>query len=155
VITAVAVLLISFVAAACVLRLGLAQHPTVLCVLSIAGAELAFFTIAIQVAAPLLVQAPASPVPGNWTAYFLAMAHFFNSNVPYPFYWTPAWMYRVGILTPLIAVGGVTAVAFAAAVRRARPRIALISGGVGLGATVAYVALAAMAASNTWSGVAL
>jgi hypothetical protein len=148
VISAVAVLLITFVAVACVLRLGLARHPSALCVLSIAGAELALFTIAIQAAAPLLVEWPAAPTPGIWTTYFLAMAHFFNSNAPYPFYWTPPWMYRVGTLTPLIAVGGITALAFGLAARRARPRIVLVSGGLGLGATVAFVALAAMAARN-------
>lgn len=153
--SAVAVPLITFVAVASVIRLGLARHHSVLCVLSIAGAELALFTIAIQAAAPLLVEWPAAPTPGIWTTYFLAMAHFSNSNAPYPFYWTPPWMYRIGTLTPLIAVGGVTALAFGLAARRARPRIVLVSGGIGLGATVAYVALAAMAAGNTWGGLAL
>jgi hypothetical protein len=98
---------------------------------------------------------PVSTLPGIWTSYFLAMAHFINSAAPFPFAWSPPWLYRVGTLTPLTAVGGAMAVGFGLSARGFGGRRALASRVVGVAAVVAYAALAVMAAHDTSFGIPL
>ena len=153
-IDAAIVLLVCLAAVVSVIGLfRLWRHPRSLVQFSVAGAALACLTITIQLAAPLLAQVPASQLPYIWSSYFLAMAHLMDPAAPFPFFWSPQWLYRVGTLTPLIAVGGVMAVVFGLAARRAGDRSVPISSLVGLSAIAAYVGVAVMAARAAWFGV--
>jgi hypothetical protein len=133
---------------------GLRRNPRACAGLSIAGATVAAVVLAVQIAAPaaggLLLTWPQMS-----THYYLAMAHFFKPEFPYPFFWSPAWAYGVGALTPLIAAGGVVAVAAGYAAFRAGVRAAAAPIVIGLGAIVVFVTAAVLAAHATWYGVAV
>jgi hypothetical protein len=121
---------------------------------SIAGAVVAAIVLALQVATPVALGSSLT-----WgdvsTNYFLAMAHFFQPAFAYPFFWSPAWAYRVGTLTPLIAAGGVAAFGAGYAAFRAGQRAAAVPMAVGLAAIVVFVTTAAFAAQQTWHGIGL
>jgi hypothetical protein len=89
---------------------------------------------------------------GFGTDYFLAMAHRIN-GAPYPFFWSPPWVYQLGGLTPLVAAGAVLTMASAYSGRRAARKFSFVLIGMGALAVLAYVAAAAYAAVATWHGV--
>jgi hypothetical protein len=133
---------------------GLWRHPRACVPVSIAGAAVAVAVIGIQVAAPL-----TQGIPLTWpylgTDYFLAMSHFFNPHNAYPSFWSPVWVYRVGILTPLIAGGGVAAVAAGYPAFRTGLRGVAVPIAIGFGAIGVFVAAAVFAAQATWRGILL
>ncbi len=133
---------------------GLWRHPRACIRVSIAGAVVAAIVLALQVATPVALGSSLT-----WgdvsTNYFLAMAHFFQPAFAYPFFWSPAWAYRVGTLTPLIAAGGVAAFGAGYAAFRAGQRAAAVPMAVGLAAIVVFVTTAAFAAQQTWHGIGL
>jgi hypothetical protein len=150
-IVAAAVLLVSGLVALGVVWLpfiGLRRRPRASIRVSIAGAAVAAAAFGIQVAAPLAHGWPVAGWPWLLTDYFLAMAHFFSRDFPYSFFWSPAWEYNVGTLTPLIAAGGVVAAAAGLPALRAGRRGALVSMQVGFGAIALYVGGAAYAAGR-------
>jgi hypothetical protein len=133
---------------------GLWRHPRACTRVSIVGAVIAAIVLAVQVATPAALGSPLT-----WsnvsTDYFLAMAHFFQPAFAYPFFWSPAWVYRVGTLTPLIAAGGVAAFGAGYAAFRAGERAAAVPMTVGLVAIVVFATTAAFAAQQTWRGIGL
>jgi hypothetical protein len=134
--------------------IGLWQHPRACFWVSIAGAAVAVAVVGIEVAAPL-----TQGMPLTWpyldTNYFLAMAHFFNHDNVYPFFWSPIWVYRVGTLTPLIAGGGVAAVAAGLPAFRASVTAVAVPIAIGVAAIGIFVAAAVYAAQATWFGFLL
>ena len=133
---------------------GLWRYPRACTRVSIVGAVVAAIVLAVQVSAPAAFG--SSLTWGDLsTNYFLAMAHFFQPAFPYPFFWSPAWAYRVGTLTPLIAAGGVAAFGAGYAALRAGERAAALPMAVGLGAIVVFVTTAVFAAQQTWHGIPL
>jgi hypothetical protein len=154
-IVATGVLLVSTAAAAVLIlapSVGLGRHPRVSLWFGIYTAILTACMVAILFSAPLNHQ-----VPWTWvlpTDYFLAMAHRL-ANGPYPFSWTPGWMYTFGQWTWLIALGGVVTVAAALSARRESSGIAGVLMAAGLLAIVAYTLGAVYASIATWGGVPL
>ncbi len=125
--TAIPLVLSELFALAVVLApfVGLRHHPCASLLVSLLGAVLAGAVIVIEVAAPLTQGAPTFVWPGIAADYILAMAHILE-DAPYPFSWTPHWVFWVGRLTPLIAVGGVLAVAAGYPARRTARRISVV-----------------------------
>jgi hypothetical protein len=133
---------------------GLWRHPRACVPVSIAGAAVAIAVLGIEVAAPLAHGMPLSwPYLGS--DYFLAMAHFFNRDYAYPFFWSPAWAYPIGTLTPLIAGGGVAAVAAGYPAFRAGIRAAAVPITIGLVAIGVFVGAAVLAAQESLRGMLL
>ena len=133
---------------------GLWRHPRACFGVSIAGAVVAATVLAVQAAAPAALGSPLTWADLSRN-YFQAMAHFFQPALGYPFFWSPAWAYRLGTLTPLIAAGGVAAFGGGVAAFRGGQRAAALPMVVGLGSIVVFVTSAAFAAHATWYGVAL
>jgi hypothetical protein len=118
-----------------------------------AGAAVATVVLVIQVITPL--------TQGLWFLvwpqdYFLAMAHFMRPEIPYPFFWTPGWEYRLGALTPLMAAGGAVALGAGFRAQQAGARIAVVPVVLGVGAVLAFVVGAAITAVRiSWYGIPL
>ena len=134
---------------------GLWRRPRASIRVSVTAAAVAAAAVGIQVAAPLTQGMPLGTLPALSTDYFLAMAHVLIRDSPYPFFWSPAWAFWVGTLTPLIAAGGVVAVAAGYPAGRATGRGGVVSMVIGFSAVLAYVVAAAHAAQETWSGIPL
>jgi hypothetical protein len=134
---------------------GLRSHPRASLVASFAGTAVAVAVVVIQVATPLTQRQSISMTAYIVTTYFLAMAHRLIGDAPYPFFWTPAWVYAVGSLMPLIPAGGVLALAAGYPARRAARRIAIGTMVVGSCLLLAYVTGAVYAARATWDGIPL
>ena len=116
---------------------------------SVAGAAMAGTVFVLQVVVPLTHGALLA-----WPQdYFLAMAHSFEAVSPYPFMWNPRWAYELGTLTPLIAAGGVFALAAGYPALRAGKWGAAIPTTVGVCAVVAYVVGAVFTAVWSWHGI--
>lgn len=90
---------------------ALLGHPRAALQVSASAAAITFAVIGVHVAVPIIHQAPGTTYP--WlsiaTDYFMAMGHRM-SGTPYPFMWTPEWVYEVSVLTPLIAPGAMITV---------------------------------------------
>lgn len=115
------------------------------------GAAVAAAVVAIQVAAPLTQRGDLFIVAD----YFLAMAHRLVADAPYPFAWTPGWVYAVGSLTPLIPAGSVLALVAGHPARRAGARTAICTMVVGSCLILGYVAAAVYSTWVWWNGVLL
>jgi len=133
---------------------GLLHHRRVSLLVSLLGGALAGGVIVVEVAAPLSQGVPTFLWPGIAVDYILAMAHTLD-DAPYPFFWTPHWVFWVGRLTPLIAVGGVLAVAAGYSANRTARRIPLVMMVFGCCAVLAYAAAGEYAAQATWHGILL
>jgi len=131
---------------------GLRRHARASLVASLAGAALAVAVVVVQVVALLPHRELAAYIV---TMYFLAMAHRLVQDAPYPFFWTPAWVYAIGSLLPLIPAGGVLALAAGHQAGRAARRIAIGTMVIGSCLLLAYVAGAVYAARATWDGIPL
>ena len=136
-------------------RFGLRKHPRVSLVVAILGAVVAGSVVVILIGAPV-VFGMARPEwwPATVTNYYLAMAHRMIDG-PYPFFWTPAWMYIVGSLTPLIAVGAVVALAAGISARKYARRTAAVIVVAASCLLVAYAVAGIYAAAGTWAGIPL
>jgi len=154
--TAIVLVLSGLFAIAAVLApvIGLRRHTRTSLLVSLLGALLASTVIVAEVAAPLTQGEPSFVWRVIATDYFLAMAHMLE-GAPYPFFWTPPWVFWVGRLTPLIPVGGMLAVAAGYPARRMAGRTGVAMMVVGSGAILAYAAAGAYAAQETWQGVGL
>lgn len=130
-------------------EVGLWRHRRACTWISMGAAAAAAAVLALQVVVPM-ARGLVFAWPGD---YYLAMAHSINPNSPYPFFWSPAWEYALGRLTPLIAAGGVLALGTGYPALRAGTRVAALPISVGACAVVAYVVGAAFAAMWSWHGV--
>ena len=113
---------------------------------SAAGAAIGAAVLALQVVVPLN-QGWGFVWPAD---YFLAMAHSLDAAAPYPFFWSPAWEYGLGTLTPLIAAGGLLAMVVGNQARRAGLRVAAIPLVIGASEVIAF--LGGFAVSAVWFG---
>ncbi len=114
---------------------------------SVVGAAVAAAVLALQVVVPLNQGLVGFVWPGD---YYLAMGHSVNPEVPYPFFWSPHWQYQLGMLTPLIAVGGFVALVVGSHALRAGTRVAAIPMVVGACELLAF--LGGFAVSAVWFG---
>jgi hypothetical protein len=128
---------------------GLQRRPRACIWVSFSGAALSTVVLLTQVAFPL-TQGALLAWPQD---YFLAMAHSFQPDTPYPFFWSQRWAYVLGTLSPLIAAGGVLALGAGYSALRAGERVAVLPTAVGVCSLVAFVIGAALTASWTWYGV--
>jgi hypothetical protein len=135
-------------------RIGVGKHQRASLVVAVLGAVVATATLAILIAAPLIYGARSEWWPSLLTNYFLAMAHR-TVDGPYPFFWTPYWMYQVGSLTPMIAFGAFLALGAGYSARRLARRTALVVVTVACCFLAAYVVAGVYAVATTWSGVGL
>ena len=134
---------------------GVARHPRAALVAAMIGLLVATSAVVALIGAPMI----SGTAGRDWwplilNTYFLAMANRLVGG-PFPFFWTPHWMYAVGNLTPLIVLGGFIAlIAGASALPRARrTAIAIVSTASCL--LVAYLVAAVYAVAGTWGGVPL
>jgi len=123
-----------------------------LLIVAIVGDLLATTAIAILVGAPLVHGMAGTQWPWLLTTYFLAMANRLVDG-PYPFFWSPHWVYLVGSLTPLIVLGACVSLVAGHAARRSAPRAALVIEAVASCLLAAYVVAGIYAAA--WGGVPL
>jgi hypothetical protein len=114
---------------------------------SVVGAAVAAAVLVLQVVVPLNQGLVGFVWPGD---YYLAMGHSVNPDVPYPFFWSPQWQYQLGMLTPLIAVGGFVALVVGSQALRAGTRVAAIPTVVGACELLAF--LGGFAVSAVWFG---
>ena len=136
-------------------RLGVRQHRRLSLVAAILGTVVAIATLVVLIAAPVIYGMAGSEWwPSIVTSYFLAMAHRLIDG-PYPFFWTPQWMYVVGSLTPLIALGAFVALAAGYAALPSARRTAVVIVTVALCLLVAYALAGVYAAAGIWGGVPL
>lgn len=136
-------------------RLGVGKSTRASLITAILGALVATSALVTLVGAPVVFGMAWS----EWwqpivTDYFLAMAHRLIDG-PYPFFWTPQWIYVVGSLTPLIALGACVAVAagFAALSRARRTAVVIVT--VACCLLIAYLVGGVYAAAATLGGVPL
>ena len=125
--------------------LGLRRYPRACLFVSLAGAVLAAALVIVDIAAPLTRWRFGYGLHGFATDYFLAMAHLavplrLIQDTPYPFFWTPRWVFWIGSLTPLIPVGGAFAVAAGYAARRVTPQVWLVTVVIGFVAILIFIA---------------
>lgn len=120
---------------------------------SVTGAALAVAVVILQAGAPVIHHLPLSIWPAIATDYFLAMAHLLSKDSPYPFFWTPAWAYPLGAVTPLMAIGAVLAVAAGVVGRRVARRTVFASIVCGSAVLLLYVTAATHATMDAWGGV--
>lgn len=109
----------------------------------------------------LVVVLVVSPIllipPQRWgsalSAYFLAVAYQMGM-APFPFSWQPAWVFLIGLLTPIVPLSGFVTLAGGLSLARtgkgSRPRIL-----VGLSAIAVYIVAGAAASALTWYGLDL
>jgi hypothetical protein len=135
--------------------IGVWKHPRQALVVAVLGAVVATATLAILIGAPVVFGMAGSewwtPIVIN---YFLAAAHRIFDG-PYPFFWTPSWMYEVGSLTPLIAFGASLALGAGYSARRRAPRTAVVIMTMACCLLAAYVVAGVFAAASTRGGVPL
>ena len=153
---AASVLWLSVVAAGVVVftpPFGLVRHPKASLVVCVLAAGVALTVTAIQVTVPVT---RLHPFAWDWVAtdYFLAMIHRFNGG-PYPFFWTPPWVYEIGGLTPLLPISGALATIAAYAARRITRGLYVVPMSIGSTVLVLYAVAAVHAALETRFGVAL
>jgi len=130
---------------------GLRRRPRACIWVSLLGAAVSAAVLVIQVGVPL-----TQGVLFGWPqGYFLAMAHSFQADTPYPFLWSPRWAYVLGTLTPLMGAGGVLALGAGYPAVRAGERVAVLPFVLGVCALLAYMVGAALTAVWTWHGVAV
>ena len=131
------------------------NRPGVSLVVAILGIVIASTAVAILIGAPIVFGTAWSEF-GPWilTNYFLAMADRLVRGA-FPFYWTPHWIYQVGSLTPLIALGAFLALRAGSVVRRSAPRAALVIVALACFLLIAYVVAGVYAVVTTRSGVPL
>ncbi len=159
-IVGIAVVALVVLATCVVVALALARlvhlnrHPRLARGLSLGGIVVAVGTLVVQMAVPVLHRSELS-APNVWPDYFLAMTHFFAPDSPFPFFWMPQWVYQVGTLTPLVAVGGAAAAACGLVAGRDRGRLGLATGALGVGLLAVFVSLATFSARAAWAGVGL
>ena len=136
-------------------RIGVGKHQRESLVVALLGAVVATATLAILIGAPVVFGMAGSEW---WTSivtnYFLAAAHRIVDG-PYPFFWTPYWMYQVGSLTPMIAFGASLALGAGYSARRLAPRTALVIMTVACCLLAAYLVAGVFAAASTRGGVPL
>ena len=120
---------------------------------ALAGLILAGATLAVMIGAPVMNgMAGTVSWPNIAVTYFLAAGNRIAGS-PYAFFWTPRWMYPVGSLTPLVALGAVIALASGwSAMRSARPA-ALVIVVVASCLLAFFVAAGVCAAANVWKGI--
>jgi hypothetical protein len=133
---------------------GLRNYPQVSIIAADTALLIAAALIALEVGALLLFQVPRSLWPLVVTDYFLAMANRIVGG-PFAFFWTPRWVYWVGNLTPLIAIGAALSIAAAYSTRDYAPRNARTVMTIAGCLLVAFVAGAVYAAVTTWGGIPL
>ena len=139
---------------AMIVGLGLRIHPRASLLIAVLGDVVAIATVLVLIGAPMVFGARLELYPSIATNYFLATAHRLIGG-PYPFFWTPRWMYLVGSLTPLIPLGSLVAlVAGFSAMPRARRTAAFVVA-VASCLLAAYVAAGMYAVATTWGGVPL
>lgn len=114
---------------------------------SVAGAAVAAAVLVLQVMVPLNQGLVGFIWPGD---YYLAMGHWANPEVPYPFFWSPRWEYQLGTLTPLIALGGFFASVVGYHALQAGRRFAAIPFVIGACELLAF--LGGFAVSAVWFG---
>jgi hypothetical protein len=134
-------------------HLGLGKHPHASLFAGVLGLVVAIVTLAVLVGATVVFDR-AGPERWGYTmvTYFLAMAsRFFNG--PYASFWTPRWMYVIGSLTPLIALGASLALVAGLAARPVARRTAIVIVCVASCLLVAYVAAGVVTAIGSWNGV--
>lgn len=138
---------------ALVVRPALRTRPRASLVVAVLGTAVAAATVVVLIGAAVMNGTAGSDWwPYTLTTYFLAMAHRLVGGA-YAFFWTPRWMYSVGSLTPLVALGAcIGLVAGLAALPRARKKAVLIVA-VASFLLVAYVVSGAYAAAGTWDGI--
>jgi hypothetical protein len=136
-------------------RIGLGNHPRAALVVASVGVFMAGFVVWILVGSPgIFGMALSDWWPNIVTNYFMAMAHRLIDG-PYPFFWTPPWMYPVGSLALLIPVGATLAIVAGYCARPYARRAAVVIVAVSCCLLAAYVAAGAFAVMSTWGGVPL
>lgn len=135
--------------------LAIGKRPRASLIVAILGTLVATAVVAILIGAPLIYGMSGTEWwPSISTNYFLAMAHRLIDS-PYPFYWTPRWMYVVGSVMPLIALGACVALgAGLTALSHARWAAAVIVS-FECCLLVAYLVAGVYASAATLSGVPL
>ena len=135
--------------------LGLREHPRASLVAALLGAAVAVATLVILIGAPVAFGMAGSEWwPAITTNYFLAMAHRLIDG-PYPFFWTPQWMYVVGSLTPLIPLGAFVALAAGYSALPSARRTAAVIVIVACCLLVVYAVAGVYATAGAWAGVPL
>lgn len=108
--------------------------------------------------AVLLVATPILLVPPQgWgstlSAYFLAVAYQMGM-APFPFSWEPAWVFLIGLLTPIVSMAGFVTLAGGLSLARTdyRSRARIL---VGASAIAVYIVAGVVASGLTWYGIDL
>ena len=132
----------------------LLSHPRVSLWVSVAAAALTFAVIGVHAAVPIIDRAPGAAYP--WLAiatdYFLAMGHRLYGG-PYAFMWTPAWVYQVSALTPLLAPGAAITMVAAFIARRENRAAASVLIAAGALLFIAFVVFGSYVAFATRQGI--
>jgi hypothetical protein len=145
-------LAVSGLLALVVLR-ALRKNPRWALVAAILGFATAAATVVVLVTAPVIHGMAGTEVwPSTVTTYFLAMGNRLADG-PYAFFWTPRWMYVIGSLTPLVALGACLALGAGLAARPVARKTAVVIVAVASFLLVAYVVSGAYAAAGTWDGI--
>jgi hypothetical protein len=135
--------------------IGVGRDPHTSLVAALVGAVVATAALLILIGAPAVFgMAWRDWWPFIVSNYFLAMGHQLIAG-PYAFNWTPLWIYPVGSLTPLIALGASVALAAGLVSHRRSRRAAGILVVYACCLLAAYVAAGIYTAWGTWWGVAV
>jgi len=135
--------------------LGVGKHQRAALVVAVLGIVIATTVVLILMGAPVVFGfAHWDWWPSIVTSYFLAMAHRLVGG-PYPFYWTPPWIYFFGSLMPLIAFGAIVALAAGYSVRSYARRASVVIMSVALLLLVGFMAAGVYASAATRGGVPL
>ncbi len=136
-------------------RLGVRNHQRAALVVAVSGIVVATAVAGILIGAPLVFGfASWDWWPSIVTNYFLAMAHRVIGG-PYPFNWTPSWIYFFGSLMPLIAFGAVVALAAGYSARSYARRASVVIMSVAFCLLVGFLAAGVYASAATRGGIPL
>ena len=131
------------------LSVGLRHYPRARTWASVAGAGVAIGVFVLQLAVP----ATNGAIAGWPVDYFVAMGSFLRPDIiSYNYFWGSELFYQLGLLTPLIAVGGAFAVAAGYPAWRSGVRVAVFPLVIGICAVLAFVVGAVMSRYLTLAG---
>jgi hypothetical protein len=142
----------TFVALPLVVGSDLTQrHQDAIRCVCVSGGSIGCLVVGIQLLLPFLLGLPLTQWDTVVTNYYLATAQLIHV-APYPFNWNSGWIYLIGLLTPLIPLGGLLSIAASSALR-SNSGVTSIGRSVGAIAVAAFLVGSVHAAVETWYGV--